>query len=81
MRKADILTMKSLAYYSGFSGLEIKSIEYGIEDYLLCVSGAWGAKSKQTPHRLKIYYDDDGGFFVRLHGHKVPMDECIRMGI
>ena len=80
MKKADILNMKSIAYYSGFSGLEIKSIEYGIEDYLLCVSGAWGAKSKQSYHKLKIYYDDDGGF-VRLHGYKVPMNECIRMEV
>ena len=80
MKKTDILNMESVAYYSGFSGLEIKGIEYGINDYLLCVSGAWGAKSKQTPHRLKIYYDDNGGF-VRLYGCKVPMHECIRMGV
>ena len=77
MRKASIMEMKSVAYYSGFSGLEIKDIEYGINDYLLCVSGAWGAKSKQTPHKLKIYYDDNGGF-VRLQGYKVPTNECIR---
>lgn len=80
MRKASIMDMKSIAYYSGFSGLEIKHIEYGINDYLYCVSGAWGAKSKQKPHKLKIYYDNNGGF-VRLHGYKVPLTECIRMGV
>lgn len=80
MRKADILNMKSVAYYSGFSGLEIKAVEYGINDYLLCVSGAWGAKFKQKAHRLKIYYDENGDF-VRLHGYKVPLNECIRMGV
>jgi len=80
MKKADILNMESVAYYSGFTGLEIKGIEYGINDYLLCVSGAWGAKSKQTPHKLKIYYDNSGGF-VRLHGYKIPMNECIRRGV
>lgn len=80
MKKADILNMKSIAYYSGFTGLEIKAVEYGINDYLLCVSGAWGAKSKQKPHKLKICYDNNGGF-VRLHGYKVPMNECIRMGV
>lgn len=80
MKKADILNMKSVAYYSGFSGLEIKAVEYGINDYLLCVSGACGAKSKQTPHKLKIYYDNNGAFF-RLHGYKVSMDECIRMEV
>lgn len=80
MKKADILNMKSIAYYSGFTGLEIKAVEYGINDYLYCVSGAWGAKSKQSCHKLKIQYDNDGGF-VRLHGYKVPINECIRMGV
>ena len=79
-RKEYCLKNPAVAYYSGFSGLEIHGIEYGINDYLYCVSGAWGAKSKQKPHKLKIYYDDNGGF-VRLHGYKVPMNECIRMGV
>lgn len=30
MKKASIMNMKSIAYYSGFSGLEIKHIEHGI---------------------------------------------------
>lgn len=79
MKNVNILAMKSVAYYSGFSGLEIKGIEYGIEDYLLCVSGAWGGRKE--PHKLKIYYDKFGGAFVRLHGYKVPLNECIRMGV
>lgn len=33
---------ESIAYYSGLNGLEIKGIEYGIDDYVYCVSGAWG---------------------------------------
>lgn len=80
MRNGFIANMPSVAYYSGFNGLEIKKIEYGIEDYLYCVSGAWGAKSRQKCHRLKIYYDDNGGF-IRLNGYKVPLNECIRMGV
>ncbi len=80
MRNGFIMAMPSIAYYSGFSGLEIKKIEHGIEDYLYCVSGVWGAKSRQKCHRLKIYYDNSGGF-VRLHGYKVPLNECIRMGV
>lgn len=31
-------------------------------------------------HKLKIQYDRNGGF-VRLHGYKVPLNECIRMGV
>lgn len=32
---------KSIAYYSGLNGLEIKGIEYGINDLVYCVSGCW----------------------------------------
>lgn len=35
---------ESIAYYSGLNGLEIKGIEYGINDYIYCVSGAWGGR-------------------------------------
>ena len=45
---------KSIAYYSGLNGLEIKGIEYGIDDYIYCVSGAWGGG--KAFHRCKIQY-------------------------
>ena len=69
---------ESIAYYSGLNGLEIKGIEYAIDDFLYCVSGAWGGPKRF--HRLKISYDRQGGAFVRLHGYKIPLNECIRMG-
>lgn len=67
---------KSFAYYSGFGGLEFKHIEYGIEDYIYCVSGAWTGKPKY--HKLKVYYSDNGDY-LKLHGYKIPLNECIRM--
>ena len=67
---------KSFAYYSGFSGLELKYIEYGIDDYIYCVSGAWNGKPKY--HKLKVYYDQNGGY-LKLHVYKIPLNECIRM--
>ena len=76
MLKKDILNMPSVAYYSGFNGLELKSIEYGIEDYALCVSGCWNGQKK--PHRLKIYYGEDSAY-IMLHGYKYPLDEFIKM--
>lgn len=77
-KKEFCLKNPACAYYSGFSGLEIHGIEYGITDYLYCVSGAWGGS--KSYHKLKIRYDAHEGAFVRLHGYKVPLDECIRMG-
>lgn len=73
MTKREICASNaSIAYYSGFGGFEIKKIEYGIDDYLYAVSGAWC--SKKSYHKLKIYDD-----YVKLHGHKIPLDECICM--
>ena len=75
---------ESVAYYSGLNGLEIKGIEYGINDFVYCVSGCWyGGKAARRFHRCKIYYPanrKDGAFF-RVHGYKIPLNECIRMGV
>lgn len=78
MTKKDILQMKTIAYYSGFNGLEIKDIEHGIDDYVLCVSGAWCGKPK--PHRLKVYYTSASAY-IKIHGYRIPLDECIRTGV
>lgn len=70
---------ESAAYYSGLGGLEIKGIEYGIDDFVYSVSGAWGGK--KAFHRCKIYYPIKGSAFFRIHGYKIPLDECIGMGV
>lgn len=70
---------ESIAYYSGFNGLEVKGIEHGIDDFVYCVSGAWGGPKGY--HKLKIQGDGIDRPFVRLNGHKVPLDECIRMNV
>ena len=81
MNKKEICTQKqSFAYYSGFNGLELKHIEHGTNNYIYCVSGAWGARSKRGYHKLKVYYDNDGGY-VRLHGYKIPLNDCIKMEV
>ena len=72
---------KTIAYYSGLNGLELKGIEYGIEDYVYCVSGAWGGV--KGFHRCKIYYPVNGikSAFFKIHGYRVPLDECVRVDI
>ena len=67
---------KTIGYYSGLNGLEIRYIEYGIDDVVYCVSGTWSGK--KSFHRLKINYDSRGNAFVRLHGYKIPFDEILR---
>ena len=72
---------ESIAYYSGLNGLEIKGIEYGIEDYVYCISGAWGGGKRF--HRCKIYHpvNERKSPFFRVHGYRVPFDECIITGV
>lgn len=77
MTKKEICsTNKSIAYYSGFGGLELKKVEYGIDNYIYCVSGAWCGK--KSYHKLKVYYGNDSDYMM-LHGYKIPLNECIRM--
>ena len=77
MSKKEIcLKNESFAYYSGFGGLELKKIEHGIEDYIYCVSGAWSSQKRY--HRLKVYYGENDSY-IKLHGYKVSMSDCIRM--
>lgn len=81
MNKRDYCqTHPAIAYYSGFSGLEIHGIEYDINDYIYCTSGAWASRSKRKHHRLKIQTDVHGQPFFRLHGYKCLLDDCIKMG-
>lgn len=70
---------ESVGYFSGLNGLEIKGIEYGAEDHVYCVSGAWGGGKRF--HRVKIQYSRNGEAFFRVHGYKIPLSECIRMGV
>jgi hypothetical protein len=71
----------AVAYYSGFNGFEIHGIEYGIDNYIIGVSGAWGSPKNRTFHRLKIKYDRNGKDYFVLHGYKCYIDDCIRMGV
>ena len=50
---------ESVAYYSGLNGLEIKGIEYGINDFVYCVSGCWyGGRGRKTS---RICYHGQNG--------------------
>ena len=73
---------ESIAYYSGLNGLEIKGIEHSVNDYVYCVSGCWhGGKAARRFHRCKVQHTRKGAAFIRVHGYRIPLDECIRMGV
>ena len=54
----------AIAYYSGLSGLEIHGIEYGVDDYVYCASGAW--VGKYSYHRVKVLYSAKGDAYIRF---------------
>lgn len=81
MKKAEktkYLSMLTIAYFSGYGGIEIKEIVYGIEDYAVYVAGAW--TNNKTVHRSKIYFYGDDIFF-KYHGAKISLNDCIRTNI
>lgn len=75
--KEICLNNKAIAYYSGCGGVEVHHIEYGLNDYIYCVSGAWCGNKKY--HKLKINYDENGNPFIILKGYKMPLNEFIRI--
>lgn len=76
--KQRYMEMPSVAYYSGFGGIEIKEIQYGIEDYVVFVANAW--YPGRTVHRVKINYTWSRPSF-RYHLLTIHFDECLRMEV
>lgn len=74
--KENYMNKDSIAYYSGFGGIEIKTIEYGINDSVIFVSGAWC--SNKSVHKARIYYGNNKTYF-HYGNYRIPFDECIRM--
>lgn len=71
---------KSIAYYSGFDGIEIKAIEHGINDYVYYVASAWyGGEAAKTYHCKRIYYPAKTSPYFLHNGTRIKLDECIRM--
>ena len=74
-KKEICINNNSIAYWSGANGLEIKHIEYGIDNYVYFVAGAWNGKP--TYHKAKIYGGEKAYF--KYHGYTVYLSDCIRM--
>ena len=78
--KIEMYNKKSIAYYSGLNGLEIKDIIYGIDDHVIFTVNAWyGKNSYKDVHMAKIYNNAAGDAYFRFKGYTIPLNECIRM--
>ena len=71
MTRKEIQQAPTVAVWSsGLVGLEIKGVEYGMEDRLLCV---WTGDN--SIHRCKVR---SGPYFL-FRGRRVYLDECWRL--
>lgn len=77
MDKREYMDKPSKAYFSGFSGIEIKAIQYGIDDYIIFIAGAW--TGKPSIHKSKVYYNSRQPYF-KYKGIRIKLNDCIRMG-
>ena len=78
-KKEYCTTHKSIAYYSGLNGFEIKGIEYGIEDFIYAISNSWYDRRNMKYHKLMVRYDRKSNPYVMCRGYKIPLSDCIRM--
>lgn len=76
MTKKKIIDSPTTAYLSALGGIEIKKIEYGIDDYVICVSGTMG--NKKVPHRVKIRYNANGEPFFILYGRRYYLKDALK---
>lgn len=78
MTKKEIcLNNKSFAYWSWCGWLELKHIEYWINDYVYFITNARYISKWIKYHKAKIYYWE-GNYFM-CNWYKVRLDECIKM--
>ena len=79
MRKEEkqaYLETKSEGYYSGFGGLEVKEIRYGLNDAVVFCTGAW--RGRPEIHTARIHYETERPYFL-CRGLRVHFDEILRM--
>ena len=65
----DYRDMPTVGYWSEMGLVEVKEIEYGIEDYVKVTTNT-------SSHRLKIYYDSREPY-IKLHGRRLKFSDCM----
>ena len=69
--KQNYLSKNTIGYWCDWRGIELKDIEYGINDYAIIVI------QEKSVHRVKIYYGYKRDY-IRIHGCRLYFDECFR---
>ena len=69
--KQNYLNKNTIGYWCDWMGIELKDIEYGINDYAII------AIQERSVHRVKIYYGKR--HYIRIYGRRLYFDECLRV--
>lgn len=67
---------RTVAYYSGLGGLEVRHISYGINDFIYLIAGA--CSNKKSYHKLKIHYGHKYAY-IKLHGYRCRLSDFIKV--
>ena len=73
-QKNEILSMKTVGYWSELGGVELKDIKS--DDTLICVSNAWAGK--KSVHAVVIRFTQYDRPYIKLYNSRLYLDECIR---
>lgn len=71
--KQNYLNKNTLGYWSDWGDVELKGIEYGINDYVIIY-----IRLKRSVHRVKINYAIKRDY-IRIRGRRLYFDECFRV--
>ena len=69
--KQNYLNKKTIGYWCDWWGIELKDIEYGINDYAIIVI------QEKSVHRVKINYGSKRDY-IRIYGRRLYFNECLR---
>ena len=69
--KQNYLNKNTVGYWCDLMGIELKDIEYGINDYAIIVV------NETSVHRVKIYYGKR--LYIRICGRRLYFHECLRI--
>lgn len=75
MTRNEIMNAEPFAYISALGGIEMKHIDYGINDRIYCVSNAW--HGTPAAHKVRVYYETEVPYIV-LYGQRFKLSDALR---
>ena len=67
---------RTVAYYSGLGGVEVRHISDGINEFGCLIAGGWS--NSKSYHKLKIHYGHKYAY-IKLHGYRCRLSDFIKV--